>query len=189
MEVYLIRHGNTIANKKKIIQGHKPGKLSREGEKQVKLLGKHLANMQFDAIISSDLHRAVQTAKAIAKHQRGISIITTPLAKEAFLGSLENKPNSHFEKINWKKVPLDVETFESLLARSRILLKNLKKHYNGKKIVLVSHGGLGRAIIHHINGKKKYTDTIGSLENTSITQLGKSTKSSLRIKHHICQFI
>ncbi len=68
--ILLIRHGMTDAVGRRIA-GWDPGVLLNErGLEQVERLGRELAAVKFDAIISSPLERAAMTAAAIAKHHR-----------------------------------------------------------------------------------------------------------------------
>lgn len=68
-KIYLIRHAESIANTKGIYQGQSyDTDLSPLGKKQAKALGKRLADISFDAIYTSPLNRALQTAKTIEKN-------------------------------------------------------------------------------------------------------------------------
>ena len=70
MRIILVRHGETEDNKKRIIQGHLPGKLSDKGIEQARKVANRLKNEKVDYIFSSDLDRAKSTAEEIAKfHQ------------------------------------------------------------------------------------------------------------------------
>ena len=64
--IFLIRHGETEWNKIGRLQGHSDVKLSPEGIRQAQLLAEHAPFRTFDAIYSSDLSRAVNTAKILA---------------------------------------------------------------------------------------------------------------------------
>ena len=67
MKLIIARHGETEENKKGILQGHLPGKLTELGIEQSKKLALRLKNEKIDAIYSSDLARASNTAKEIIK--------------------------------------------------------------------------------------------------------------------------
>ena len=66
--VYLIRHGETMWNREKRLQGHIDIGLNDAGYWQAECLAKHMAGKNLAAVISSDLSRAIDTAKPIAKH-------------------------------------------------------------------------------------------------------------------------
>ena len=69
MRILLLRHGQSEANKEHIIQGHMDSPLSDLGRDQAKNVGKKLLDSEitFDAVYSSDLIRAKETAKIITK--------------------------------------------------------------------------------------------------------------------------
>jgi broad specificity phosphatase PhoE len=71
IRVYIVRHGETEENKQKIIQGHLDTPLNSEGERQADLVAHALKDVPFDVCYSSDLRRAVDTAKRIlVNHSR-----------------------------------------------------------------------------------------------------------------------
>ncbi|WP_334329545.1 histidine phosphatase family protein [Companilactobacillus sp. HBUAS59699] len=70
MEVYFVRHGQTIFNVISRMQGWSDTPLTEQGIDDLKVTGKYLENTKFDAIYSSDLKRAVDTAEIIKKENR-----------------------------------------------------------------------------------------------------------------------
>jgi probable phosphoglycerate mutase len=63
--IYLVRHGETQANRDQIIQGHQDTALNERGFEQSRLLGKALKKIKFhDVAFSSDLCRAVSVSDA-----------------------------------------------------------------------------------------------------------------------------
>jgi broad specificity phosphatase PhoE len=64
--VYLVRHGETEWNATRKVQGHSDVSLSEKGREQARLLSKRLASEKFDCFYSSDLDRAVETARILA---------------------------------------------------------------------------------------------------------------------------
>ncbi|WP_125589004.1 histidine phosphatase family protein [Companilactobacillus jidongensis] len=65
MEVYFVRHGQTIFNLINRMQGWSDTPLTEQGIEDLKITGKYLQNTKFDAIYSSDLKRAMDTAEII----------------------------------------------------------------------------------------------------------------------------
>src|SRR3954466_11612253 len=73
--VLLIRHGETAWNAERRLQGHLDISLNLEGERQAAAVAQALAGTHIDAIVSSDLQRASQTAQAIAaSHQLPVQV-------------------------------------------------------------------------------------------------------------------
>jgi len=68
MRIILTRHGQTEENLQGILQGHLQGKLSQLGKEQARKLALRLKDEKIDYIYSSDLARAADTAKEIAKY-------------------------------------------------------------------------------------------------------------------------
>ncbi|MCO5175553.1 MAG: histidine phosphatase family protein [Thermomicrobiales bacterium] len=66
MKLWLVRHGETASNAGGVFQGHIDIALNEVGEAQAKSVGRHLADVDFDAIFASDLQRAARTALLIA---------------------------------------------------------------------------------------------------------------------------
>ena len=96
MILIITRHGETIENKQGIMQGHLPGTLSEHGIEQAKKLAERLKEEKIDFIYSSDLARAADTAKEIAKFHPNISINFTKELRERNLGELQGRKASEF---------------------------------------------------------------------------------------------
>ncbi len=64
--IYLIRHGETDWNRDSIFRGRVDVPLNNNGLKQAEAAGKGLDDVEFDAVYSSPLSRALQTAEAVA---------------------------------------------------------------------------------------------------------------------------
>ena len=65
-QVIIVRHGQTQWNIRKIRQGHLDSELTDKGVVQARALGQRLARESFTALYSSDLGRALHTARMIA---------------------------------------------------------------------------------------------------------------------------
>ena len=63
--LYLTRHGETEENAKRILQGLLQTKLTKKGIEQAFMLKEKLKNIHFDAILCSDLIRAIDTATIV----------------------------------------------------------------------------------------------------------------------------
>ena len=63
--IYLVRHGETQANRDKIIQGHQDTPLNERGFEQARLVGEALKRIEFHDAFSSDLCRAVSVSDAV----------------------------------------------------------------------------------------------------------------------------
>lgn len=174
MKLTITRHGETEENKKKIIMGHIPGTLSTRGKAQAKKLAKRLEKEKFDYIFSSDLARAADTAKEVAKFHKKVPLDFTKELRERFLGEMEGKATSQ----EWKEgkwdhefsKKLNLETPEDTLKRAQNFLENLTKNHYGKNVLLIAHNGINRALITFLLGKTwKEIEESDLFGNTSIT--------------------
>lgn len=160
---YLVRHGETDWNVKKIIQGHSDNPLNEMGERQAKELVKKFKNIHFDAVFSSDLLRAKKTAEIIAQEKQ-LAVKTTRFLRERAFGKFEGKPalwliawrkaikkgiellTEEEKKVLIKEDP-QIESDESMMNRFLTFIREIAIAYVGKKVLLVSHGGLMRVFL------------------------------------------
>jgi len=167
--IYLSRHGETEWNEKKLIQGLSDIPLNKKGEKQAKQLGKQLKDIDFDAVFSSDLLRAKNSAKIIVAEKK-LAIIEIKALRERFFGRFEGKHLNEMRKTfgevmlvtkeKQKKLKLyDVENDEEIADRLIPFMKKTARKYSGKKILVVTHGGLLRAFLSYVDYKiPEYSD-------------------------------
>jgi broad specificity phosphatase PhoE len=161
---YIVRHGETEWNVKKLLQGQGDSPLTTTGITQASLLGKKLQHIHFDAVFSSDLLRAKRTAEIITL-DRNIAVTTTELLRERSHGKWEGKPyhiyNTALKDFLEKRDKLsqeekksfrypDMETDAELLARFITFLREIAVGYPGKTILAVTHGGMMRTLLIHL---------------------------------------
>lgn len=90
MKVYIVRHGQSLGNAKHVLLGHTDLDLSELGYKQARATAEAMRDIHIDAIYSSDLIRAYNTAKPHAE-LRGLSVIADRGLRECYIGAWENK--------------------------------------------------------------------------------------------------
>jgi broad specificity phosphatase PhoE len=159
--------------------------LSGEGRRQALLAGKALAEKGLDAIYSSPLGRAFETAEIIAREAgfRGAIVPlkglmerhggalegTTHAEREACDPGFTKKLLSLPEEERWTLV--GAETDEEVLARFEGVISDVRAHHpSGASLVVVSHGGVMRAFLRDRFG----TDVLPDSEraaNASITRI------------------
>ena len=97
--LYLMRHGETILNKAGRTQGWSDGVLTKEGTETAINAAIGLSNINFKAIYSSDLGRAVKTAELVIKENnssKDLKLIKTEALREAYFGKYEGGFDSEF---------------------------------------------------------------------------------------------
>ena len=141
--LFLVRHGETVDNARQIMQGQTQGELNERGKEQARQVARRLADETLDAVVSSDLQRAVQTAEIIAA-PHGLTVMTTPLLRERDWGSFTGRYIPDLRGETW---PDDIESEEDLLMRARTFLLYITATYPGKRVVAVGHGIINKAIL------------------------------------------
>jgi 2,3-bisphosphoglycerate-dependent phosphoglycerate mutase len=147
--VYFVRHGVTELNKSKTFQFHDTP-LSKEGQTQALLLAERFKNISIDALISSDMLRAKQTAEAIGS-ALGLEVSFSPLFQEVLRPSvLHGKLRAdseiasiaqHIEDNFYSEGNRhsDEENFYDLRARGTKALQSIVD-INKERVAVVSHG-------------------------------------------------
>jgi len=162
---YIVRHGETEWNIKKIIQGQGDSPLTLEGKNQARRLAEKFKNIKFDAIFSSDLLRARKTAEIVAL-EHNLIVKTKRLFRERQFGKFQGKKVTEFrkelkeflekrEKMCKKerfctKLHDDIESDEEMMSRFIRILKEIAVAYPGKKVLVVTHGGIMRVFLVHL---------------------------------------
>ena len=151
--IYFVRHGQTEENRDKVIQGHAQGTLSELGREQARKAAVRLQSTKFEAIFSSDLRRAVDTATEIAEYHES-TVQKSPLLRERNAGDFQGKPRaelfaareaSGLEIVDYR--PPNGESYADLQLNGK---QFLEKHIDPSKtdnFLIVAHGGLIRMTI------------------------------------------
>jgi len=178
MKLMIVRHGETIENTQGIVQGHLHGTLSELGKTQAKKVADKLKKEKIDYIYSSDLARAADTAKEIAKFHPKTPIKFVKELRERFFGPFQGKKKSDFglsNKESLSKIIKDekekgVESPQDFYNRAKKFLdKIVRKHPKGI-VLFVGHNGINKAIINVINKKSPEEVFSGeNLDNASIS--------------------
>lgn len=149
--LFLVRHGQSGGNAEGRFGGHGPTPLSELGKRQAELTAKTLAKEAIDAIYSSDLARAVETAEYLAKLVDK-QVHTSAAFRERHVGVLEGLtfdeskrqfPDDYFALVNRKvdHVIRGGESYRHLLRRITSKLHNVLRDHAGERIVIYSHTG------------------------------------------------
>jgi len=149
-KIFLIRHGESEFNAKKIVQGHIDTDLTPAGIVQSRLAGEYLKEFNIKKVISSDLRRAYKTATIISDILN-LSVEKDKRIREMSFGEWEGKSYEHIFKTdydkfnNWLKNPVacplpsqeEITNFEKRLKSFYKYLLTLKEN----TILVVGHGG------------------------------------------------
>lgn len=157
MRVLLLRHAETEWNRERRFQGWRDVPLSAIGREQAESAARLLAATRIDAVWSSPLARARDTAAIIAAPHR-LAVQESEAFREMGFGDWEGLtrdevrerfPDSHRA---WAETPHEAtwpgaETLAAVRARALAGLEALRAAHTGQTICLVSHGITGRLLI------------------------------------------
>lgn len=163
MEIYIVRHGETVWNAAKKLQGRADVELNEFGRELAGKTGEELENTYFDVIYSSPLIRAYETACLIRGH-RNIPIVRDERLKELCFGIYEGASfteklqdedddfHHFFKNPELYKAPDEGETLEDLCKRTKEFMTEVIEPMVGthKRIMIVAHGALNKGIMTHI---------------------------------------
>ena len=183
--LYIVRHGETEWNVKHIIQGHKNVGINNTGKKQVSALTKRLQPIQFDAIFSSDLLRTKQTAD-ILNMERKLALVTTEALRERYFGKFEGQNARTFFK-EVKDLLKEYETLsdenkrkfryptaesdEEMISRVITYIREIAVAYAGKKVLVVTHGGVIRILLIHLGYATYDNFSTNAITNASYVKI------------------
>ena len=174
MELWLIRHGETLWNREQRAQGQLDVPLSGLGLEQAEKLAKRLQHTKFDCIVSSDLQRAYRTAEIVAARLE-LPILSSTAWREIHMGIGQGLTYSeiflhkHVRPIDqaWE----DGESKADVMNRVAVALLELYSQFAGSRVAVFSHGGAIRGAIHVLlNDLNQHID-FAERGNTSISKL------------------
>jgi uncharacterized phosphatase len=153
MTLALIRHGETDWNRELRLQGTTDIPLNDTGRDQAYAAVEPLAAQQWDAVVSSPLARARETAQIIAA---GLDIrlgATYDLLIERAYGAAEGATAEVIAE-RWpdKQYP-GQESLESVVDRGTRALEQIAADLGGARTVIVCHGTLIRYTLEHLAGR------------------------------------
>lgn len=160
--VLLIRHGQSEGNAERRFGGHTATPLSVRGRKQATATAEALKKDSLTAIYSSDLARAVETARPLAT-LTGLQINTSEAFRERSVGvmeglTFEDAAQKHPEEYaallrrDFERVLSGGESYRQLLGRARNKLDEVIAKHRGGRIALFSHTGTICILALHLMG-------------------------------------
>ena len=196
MTVYLIRHGETTANAAKTFAGITDVELTEKGIDQAKVAADKLKDVKFNAIYSSDLKRAKDTANAIAEKQ-GLSVQINERFREMNFGIWEGMRFSDIKASAPELLQMWFDDFEHFVVPQGESVKEMFERVteaykqiildfgmdSDTQIAIVAHGGVIQALLsflcfNNVSGYWKFR-----IENCGINKIeyvmGESVIQSL----------
>lgn len=148
---FIVRHGETEWNKVRRIQGVSDIPLNDTGLQQAHAVAEILSAHSFDAIVSSPLSRARDTARVIAER------LGMP-EPEIFQGLIERNygdaEGSNGQDLDHLYPPgTEIpgrEPREAVTARALAVLRELALRHPDSDVIAVAHGGVIRSVVEHV---------------------------------------
>ena len=163
--ITLIRHGESVWNGERRIQGNQDPPLSERGRRQAELLVERLPAFvprETAAVYSSPLRRAAETAERLAERLQA-PLVVEPDLREVMLGRWEGLTVAEIQAAfpgqyeRWREDPADcpapgAEPLADFAERTTAALTRLLRASPGGPLILVAHGGTIRALVCHALG-------------------------------------
>jgi len=188
MKIILARHGETEWNVEEVFRGTIDVELNETGLKQAELLGEYLRDEKIEAIYSSPLKRALNTAEAIARHQKldvevSQGLIDLNFGEWQGLSSKEVKEKYQEQYAKWLNHPDRLqfpggETLKDVRQRALGLVNKVIAEYEGT-VVLAAHRVVNKVLICALLG----------LDNSHFWNIRQDTCGITTFSHHQGRFI
>jgi broad specificity phosphatase PhoE len=136
----LVRHGETDWNAEGRLQGQTDRPLSDYGRRQARQLAEELAGEELDAIYSSDLARARETAEIVGE-TLGLPIELDRDLREKDWGTWEGLTPVERDRVEF--VGESTETHRDRMLRA---LRQISERHPGAHVLVVTHGGSMRRV-------------------------------------------
>jgi len=160
----MLRHGKTVWNEAKRIQGHENSPLSVDGARQVHQWGEFLSTISIDRIISSDLGRVKETVTILQEYIQDVPVEYDPLLREQFWGEWEGKTFAELHAsegdelakqiaAGWEFRPPGGESRLEVLQRALPVVEGVTDRFPGEQVLLVSHEGIVKSVLYHLAGR------------------------------------
>ena len=187
--IYLVRHGQTAWNKEEIFRGRTDIPLDETGLKQAELVGQYFKGMEIQAIYSSSLSRAWQTALKVAQFH---DLKVQPLQGiiDMSFGNWEGRPHREIRESDketyrqWVETPHLVrlpggESLDDVRKRAMAAIEEVIRNHPEKTLVLVSHRVVCKVLIC----------AILDLDNSHFWQITQDTTAINLIQHRNGKYI
>lgn len=155
LKLLLVRHGETDWNREYRIQGHTDIPLNEKGRAEARRVKEELEGTKIDFCFSSPLKRTMETAEIILEG-RDVPIHKDERIIEMCYGEVEGR-SRHDELYLSRRSQFALgypggESYLHVAARVYPFLEEMKEKYEGKTILVVSHGGVSRVFESYFRG-------------------------------------
>lgn len=157
---FLMRHAATVWNREGRIQGHADSPLSDRGRRQIDNWRAQLAILQPEAILCSDLGRAVATARGLNR-DADLPLATDPRLREQDWGRWTGRIHKRLKDEDavtyarqthrgWQFQPPGGESYLQVLERALAALLDTAADQTRRRILVVTHEGTLKCLLYHL---------------------------------------
>jgi broad specificity phosphatase PhoE len=152
--IFLARHGESDWNVEKRFQGHSDRPLTERGRKQARALADLVGAEKIDAVYTSPLSRAQETAEIVAA-RAGLEAVALPELREVDTGSWSGLSRADVEArfpegfARWRSGGSgweNGESYDEMAERVIGALRKIAEDHPDGRVLVISHGGPIRAI-------------------------------------------
>ena len=178
--IYLTRHGQTMWNIEKRLQGRGNSPLTEDGIERAKELRERVKDIKLDVIYSSPIERALTTANII-KGDKNVEVVTDDGLREMCFGDYEGKitdevmkenPNWDISLIMKGNTELAAPNGENLAeVRERVAkaMDSIIEENKGKTVLVVAHGITLKAIMYYFKDEEVNSEVMGQATLTKVS--------------------
>lgn len=179
--ILAVRHGETAWNVDKRLQGQIDISLNANGHEQARRLAEALADESLDAIVTSDLVRARDTAQAVAD-RTGLPLVTDTGLRERNFGIFQGHTYAEVERLwpeesaRWRRREPEYgaqggETLQGFYDRAVAAAERLAQAHPGRTLLLVTHGGVLDCLYRAASRVELNAPRTWDLANTGVNRL------------------
>ena len=154
IELVYETHSTSTDNEQGFATGWLPGELSERGREQARELGRRRRDDGIEAVFSSDLRRAVETAE-LAFEGGELPLNQDARLRECNYGDLNGAPTAEVTATRLDRVETPFpngESYRDVVARTREFLVDLMREHDGERVLLIAHSANRWAIQHLLHG-------------------------------------
>ncbi len=180
--IWLIRHGEAEGNLYRRIHGWYDGSLTEMGFRQLPYLTERFRDTRLDAVYSSDLRRAMDTARALSE-PRGMLLRVREDLREVNMGAWEDRcwgwverfEPEEYDRLNrdpWTWSVPGAEPGGATVRRLESALLSLAEQHPGGEVAVVSHGSAIRLLLAELLGiPSREISRVPYCDNTAVARL------------------
>lgn len=187
----VLRHGETDHNAQGRFQGHADIPINERGRRQAAAAQHRLSARSFDAVYSSPLGRAVETARIV---RPGAEVVLDARLMEINVGSwagltwaevqsqMPDYEQKYADGVDFRRSP-EGETLGEVVERGRPTLLEIAERHDGGTVLIVSHGLFLNRVLHSLLGIEGRV--LGSIANAHHSELGYAHGGWRLLAHNV----